>query len=408
MDFCSKRYGLLHVPSLAVVLNVEAQSERVGHALKAAVSPDGNPTAVAELSDRERTELAHRLTTEVHERRHFHDILLTPLGNLLFAFSLARSAAILLASQGLEQNRGRDVFLPLGPDAAGVRSELLEKVRALERDYAAACDSAKYSFEASATIMQLEAARRDLGDEVYDKLYKDFAKDPRYGTAVKAVWLFSGRVPRADRARLVTLMNRLILLTLSDNLKDRADPHDTVLATLLSRLLDAKPREILPALELVASKTWSAIEANLNLYGDYFAVSIQPVLERVLRLFPNPDGKIVAVYRQVLSEFKGVGDEMRAKVIARPDSYVSYEQYSNTEWCEPFVYSYPHSGETGPLAEKSAPTKHLSAAWRQFTLAYAPSGALMEQVDFLHPLKGLWLRNLETLLGVTFARRFAF
>lgn len=405
MDFCNKRYGLLHVPSLAVLLNRKA-SDEVHRLLSAGQPPVETFAAAAHLPEAEQVDLAHRMTTRAHERRHFHDVLLTPVGNQLFVSALGRSAVTLLLAKKLSRNRGRHLPLPLGTETIGMTQEILDLHNDFERQYLRNSGAARFVFEASATLMQLTIALRDLKGRAFDLLVADFARDPRYGTPLNCLRILLARVTAAERYRLATCFNIFIQLCLSNPNLPRPDrTHDDTFATMMGSMLDKKSGELLAAMERAVEGSWTSVEENLNLFGDYFAKDALHALERVIALYGKDHQDIANIYRTVMDEFSGAAREMRQKVIASPDDYVTGERYLEASWCEPFEYAFSPCDETLPRSWAPAGPQ-LSDAWRDFTYAFAPVGALMEPRDYLHPLQGPWLRQMERMFDIRFTRRF--
>lgn len=111
-SFCGKVYGYVAPPTLAIFIDDSPVSPTVRAALDSFIrTKQMAPPGGLEWQPRETEEYVNRATVIEHERRHFHDLLATQIGNHLFLSSLALTIHLLGGGDPRES-----VSVPTCPD----------------------------------------------------------------------------------------------------------------------------------------------------------------------------------------------------------------------------------------------------------------------------------------------------
>src|SRR5438552_679069 len=114
---CAHAYGFVIPAAPAIFIDFSPTSADVTAALQAFIST-GQIVPPPNLSGTDTIEYLHRATAFIHERRHFHDLVATPLGHHLF-FSGVNLAITLLTTLDRRARQGVPILLPLGCGGIG-------------------------------------------------------------------------------------------------------------------------------------------------------------------------------------------------------------------------------------------------------------------------------------------------
>ena len=111
---CAHAYGFVIPAAPAIFIDFSPTSADVTAALQSFISTKQivPPPNLRWTRPADTVEYLHRATAMIHERRHFHDLLATPLGNHLF-FSGVNFAITLLTTLDRRARRGVPILLPL-------------------------------------------------------------------------------------------------------------------------------------------------------------------------------------------------------------------------------------------------------------------------------------------------------
>ena len=133
-NFCSPKYGSFHLPSLFAFVHPLSGIAEVDGVLRRGFTPESAAEEIAQLPDDHARLLVQHTTALMHERRHLHDTLVTPVGRALFrsAFGGAVSAIALLRQCHRE---GDEVLLPLKRPDGEEEQGLFDAVQIFAREY---------------------------------------------------------------------------------------------------------------------------------------------------------------------------------------------------------------------------------------------------------------------------------
>lgn len=408
MDLCSKHYGFLHLPSLAVFVNPYSPYPQVRAILTSRKSLPEMAARLPSLSPEERQDLAHRLTTLIHERRHFHDVLLSVVGNSLFFTSLIRSVALCPLRTQLDKLAGQHVILPLNDSTPGIEPGFVDAPRPFEEKYARVITSSNDALEASAVLTQLVFAVRHASGLAFLHLVADFLRDPHYGSTLAALGnLLEGL--DSDRARQVlNAYHRFLLIVLSESPLNLDDPTpDDLLKQLLEKAQivkeQASAEPIEAVLNHVADSSWDAVDTNTNLNEERIKRWME-ILEGAFKSLKIADG-IAEYYRGVAREFAEAASRMRSTIKSAPLKYTDPVAYLDSEWPEPFTYFFREDGSFEPTNIGQPWEPFTRKLWYDFTIGLSPTEILLEKPSFRHPLQRMWLQGMRDSMDVIFRRR---
>jgi hypothetical protein len=159
-------YGFLHLPTLIAFVDPVPRDPEILRVLQGGLeSPECSKMLREGAPDRQ-LDLYHRLGAITHERRHFHDVLLTPHGNDLvrrgFLYSLL-TIQLLVHLIHRSRSASRPVIaLPLTGTSA--RTDLFSVANDRRKDFNSSVISGRISMEASATFAQALQVFIDFGE----------------------------------------------------------------------------------------------------------------------------------------------------------------------------------------------------------------------------------------------------
>jgi hypothetical protein len=162
-------------------------------------------------------------------------------------------------------------------------------------------------------------------------------------------------------------------------------------------------------------------------------------IDRVIRRDDDAGG-LAAIVRAAFDEFRRSARDARKQVLADERTYIRLDGYVDFagDLIEPCLYHYSVVDEDSlseqpvDLSEGEFAAQHVyrveggrtlyshrvspadvslgkrtmdRRVWTDFMQSVGGSVALLEEVDWLHPAKTLWLRHMETATGIRFVRR---
>ena len=402
MDLCSTHYGFLHLPSLVAFTNPHSPYSSVARLFMSGTSLLEMARHARSLDVDQRRDFAHRATTWFHERRHFHDVLLTPLGNALFFAELSRAAALLPWLPKLQSFKGQILELPMSADTPGMRS-FVDAYQPVALPYASLIASARDTMEASAVLAQLAFAMRYVSDTAFVALMQDFLREPRYGYPIQVLGDLVGAPTAAtDARRVFVAYARLLLLVMSDPPVGRKQSHDATLRKLMDKARQVDRSKLASTMESIVQTTWRDVRRNLLLNEERTERWLGG-LEHPLRLRGIP-GELAEMFRRVAREFAGASVDMRRRVCEKPEDYCDLSRYIEADWPEPLTALFHSDGSFRFTDVGARWCPFTRESWSQFAVALAPLGVLVEDPAFRHPLVRPWRANLEQNVGVRLAR----
>jgi len=433
VDFCNRDFGFFDVASLLVCLNPYSRHDAARERLMRGARDESMLNADG-LSGEARTDFVHRVSTYFHERKHFHDLLLTPYGNRIIREQF--EYVVICASLFMRRRwkRGDRLELPLRPPAIDPADyELLVRYRNLAH---ATIEHARAACELSAMLAQVQAIWMWSDEETTYAAMEEWRNVPLYGEMVSHLFDWPEEIGDLHD-ELSRAMHRIVLaLGLG-----KSNSNDDSLGTLadvfrrLRSIIDANPREGTRLAVRASHEGWKAMIPNFKSAQDSNAKFAAKVRER-LQPWPQVVRELVI---ELVDEFSVQAAALQKLVSDDPDAYVHLSRYVTERkltmprmlffsveddlavFDEPLdVDHYPlaaqnvHDLEDGqrkysyrlvPATPPNAAT--MSERWEVYARDLCAFTALFEPVDWNHPLKKLALNNLEKAGGVTFVRRFA-
>jgi hypothetical protein len=401
LDLCSTHYGFLQLPSLVVFVNIHSQYPEVHEILTSGTPLSDMIRASAELPSDQRRDMAHRVTTWIHERRHFHDVLLTPVGNALFFGELSRVATLVALLPTLRHFQGSILRLPITTDTEGL-GEYVQAYELFATPYSRIVESARQALEASAVAAQLTFAIRHIGDDGLVRLVADFFSDPRYGDPLSRFGQLAYGEP--NQRSLTVSYSKLLLLILSSHPYGRQTSHDDTLRKLLDASGDARLKgKRASALKGVVADTWNIVTRDIALSAGRNEACLDG-LAKVLSM-KGASPALSDVFRGVAAEFISAAADMRKRVIEDPDEYCDMARYLKAKWPQPIAATFVSGGGYQFVDADASGCPFNRELWSNFAVALVPHAFLAEDPPFAHPLMQVWRHNLEHNLGVRIARR---
>jgi hypothetical protein len=435
MDLCNKVYGFIHLPSLIVFVNPFSPHKSVKDFMLNEISLDNVESLVNTLPREEGVDLLHRLSSLFHERKHFHDLLITPFGNRLvrLGFKYALAAALTLSDRNWEPDS--EVELPLGPGTTK-DARVLERAQKFQQEFISAFHSARLTLEASATLAQLQFIWTVYGANSAYAAYDDFAGSQDYSKVLHS-FNETGKKLSFGSEWYSVFAHQLLLISLgSDEPLGNHDSHDAFLTDIFRRAEAFPPREAQRRLAEAVKRGWEVVESNMEI-ADKDNERFLEELERLRSKYPS------AIYEGVLPalrDFCSKSRVARSNFLDNRDDYFSLRKYVLNDPIKvgPLVYMYSDEdelslskeplsldtedivatakyevGEDGPVYSYRLQPGELSSevpldkyAWVNFAKGPAGAVTLLEQIDWLHPLQSYWLRGVEPLVKIRFSRRW--
>lgn len=420
------------MPSLLAFVHPLSGVAEVDVVLRRGFAPTDLEAVLAPLSDDHARLLLQHTTALIHERRHLHDTLVTPVGRALFrsAFGGAVSAVTLLKEC---HRRGDEVLLPLERPEGDERG-LFDIIQVFAREYEKLFDSAQHVLEFSATLAQLGFCMKHAGERGFRLAVQDFQEDERYGVILEALEV-AARRNAAHADRLLPAVAEYVLALLSEA------PHPTGGAASHDHALGGKLMDLMRDPDGVPK-----LEAERDRMRRHFATNVQAAdelehrgkakLAEYSRLLGADLGKIVT---SAMDDFHARAQGATARVLQDPARYTDVGRYLSEPWPEPLLYSFADglnlerserslAGEAvGPYEEVAevdedgktfygvrlrpvllpsggAADQMDLRAWVPFS-GFAGAGMLVAQTEWEHPFSRYWRKALEKATGLRFKRR---
>lgn len=424
MELCNRTFGFFDVATLIVLVNPFSADPAVRRLV---LELDADTVIPDDIQGEARVDLMHRLTTYFHERKHFHDMLLTPEGNRIVRLHILY-AALCMSIYTRRQWRKGTVELPLrAPDVAAEDLELIMKMRGRVH---AALQRSRSACELSALLAQIQTVWQFFGEDATAALLADFRDATGYGPL--AAHLSGWDVPESARADVNRAFHQVVLAV---GLGSTAIEEDSAaqLSEVMSRLREVVARGSRGVAQVVAAgdAAWRTMFDNLEeaaAENELFIADIQR------RLDGWPEA-IQQMYAVITHEFAAEAAALQESVAAEPDAYLRSDRYvSELRFAAPRLYYYSDDPATSLFTEPLNVDEHLLASYEVFDeprgkrYAYRlfpakePEGswafsemwehfaqvagttALFEETDWNHPLRTWFLRRMADE-GVRFVRR---
>ena len=433
MDLCNQSYGFLHLPSLFVFLNPYSRVPSIRQFFVEGIHIERVPAFVRTLPESDAKDLLQMLTCYVNERKHFHDLLITPYGN-----GLARSAfRAAMVTTALFSDRKRepplDAGLPLG--ASFLRTPtLLELARRTYQECVALLERGVLTLEASASLAQQQFGWQHVGREAVEILQ---TRDPRYSAVLAALSKLGERVAE-DVPGFGTILHKLLLIALGRVPSDGQQHPDEVLAEAVLQFATVPEKALKDRLAKAVEEGWKVVRQNMRISdedNERFLIDIGRLMTKA-----GAASEITESVRCAFADFTAKARRARDEILGNEQAFLRLDGYANFEGAlvEPCLYHFSVMDEASlseeplTLGEGELAAQHVyelrngkrlyshrvnraemglergtmdNRAWVDFVMGVGGSVALLEEVDWLHPVKTLWLRQMEERSGLRFYRR---
>lgn len=395
---------------------------------------------MGELSQEENEDFVVRFSAYVHERQHFHDVLLTPYGSKLMRafFKLGVRVFALLGQVAQYSHSGIKIPLPLSKENVHDQNLLHQAYY-----YYNICNNlikdARYTFECSAVISQSLIVLDGLGYPGVAALKKKFAKSRLYGGLPSSFSWIIDDILKAGEEVSVRQMRQLIFMALS------TEAPDATLMNYIYSLLDTSKRlkqghklkvSLRDTLDNAHDAIHHELTQQLGKNINYFLTELLDEMEQFK--FPSVAKD---TFLEAFVSFMGASTKARKTFIETPNIILDGYGLLNApdDFIEPHTYIFtqpindhaailendfePDTDDLFVIKEVHTPDRIIRilrlapSPWRignnflkktpWIEMAKGPSGAVsfLESPDFLHPLKSWWLRAAESDLGLKFVRR---
>lgn len=431
MELCDRQYGFLHIPSLMVFVDPYSKFDAVREFLREGRSSPGEFERLrTSLEPEAEQDLIQRFTSLHHEIKHFHDLLLTPFGNAVIrsSFKYAISAAALLKDGAWES--GTYVDLPLRSGSTKTPGAV-DRVLKRREECIQLIQSARLTLEALASLAQRQLAWTQFGIAAHEALQTDLLSDPTYSALLDVLAPVVHRVVSDEE--LLTILHRILLIGLGRN-DGSPDAFPKMLVQAINRSGD---RFTIDRLNEGIAKAWTVMTGNMRETDEINAKFLADVRSRITL----GSSVLDEACQNAITDFCSKSRLLRSQFLEDPDSYVSLLKYSDTvvKLVSPLIYFYSVNDElslsTEPLdlslndlyaqavfKKSGSDVQYFShrlrpvdwemsvvaldrSVWTEF--AQLSGGvALLEEVDWLHPLNTFWLKSVEDLKGIRFRRTF--
>ena len=436
MDLCDREYGFLHLPSLLVFLNPWSEDPAVSDFIVNQLWHPKAPKKAAMLPPESFADLLHRVGSLVHERKHFHDLLLTPFGNRLVRLSFQYALSVYALFQSREWRPGQTIAVPAGAEAFP-QEEALRRVLAKRDEFLRAFESGRMLLEATAVLAQREFAWTVFGEHAHTIVCAQLASHPVYSSLLRALEVVGSRIGAPTRG-FARIAHMLLLAYLGRGVQpDGSSSHTGAFIAVLERLSALHPGSF-GQVEQATQAAWVIAEGNMGIEEEENAKFLDLLRDKAHRWAPPP---LAENLRATWADFSAKARVMHELFRRQRDTYLNLDLYvqGEGEWVEPLTYLYCVRDDlclgTEPLdlkreelvahVEYEDPvTKAKRYSYRVMPAAVPLSGpcmdrslwvtfarslggvvTLLEPLDWLHPLQAHWLRLTERLTGVRFVRR---
>lgn len=434
MDLCSKTYGFIHLPSLIVFVNPFSPHESITDKLLGGSVLQDVDNFVKGVTDGERLDFIQRFSSMFHERKHFHDLLITPMGNSLvrLGFKYALTCAMVFIDRGWDPEA--EVAIPLGPETTKTAG-LVARAKQVQQQFTESFHSARLIFEASATYAQLQFIWTNFGEDAALATHADFWKVSDYSKVLDGFVRVRNKLASGfNDSWFAAASHQLLLVGLGHDEPPRGhNSHDGFIADVLEKVQSFLPPEAKGRLQEALKRGWEVVESNM-------AISDRNN-EMFLEWLEKRSSSFAAVNQSVIDSFRDfcIKSKMaRQDLLDNPEDFFSLERYVTRDPIRvgPLIYFYsdedelslspdPLDLETEDLVAQTqhkisedksiyshrlqpsrfAPRVELDKkAWINFAKSTAGTVALMETLDWLHPFQSFWLRMVEPLVNVRFTR----
>jgi hypothetical protein len=434
MDLCNKTYGFIHLPSLIVFVNPFSPHVSVRDKLLGGSVLDDVDNFVKGLTDSERVDFIQRFSSIFHERKHFHDLLITPLGNSLvrLGFKYALTSAIVFIDRGWDPQA--EIEIPLRPESTKTAG-LVARAKQVQQQFTESFHSARLLLEASATYAQLQFIWTNFGEDAALAAYADFWTVSDYSKVLDGFVRVRNKLSADfNDPWFATASHQLLLVGLgSDGAPAGHSSHDGFIADVLEKIQSFSPAKAKDRLQEGLKRGWDVVEANMAITDKDNEVFLES-LEKMSASFEAVNESVVESFRDFCVKSKMA----RKDLLDNPDEFFSLERYVTNDPIRvgPLIYFYsddddfslfpaPLDLETEDMVAqaqyKTSEDKFLYShrlqpsrfeprveldkkAWVNFAKSTGGTVALMETLDWLHPFQSFWLRMMEPLVNVRFTR----
>jgi hypothetical protein len=420
----------MHLPSLIVFVDPYSRFDVVREFLREGrFSPDEFERLRTSIEPEAQKDLIQRITSLHHEIKHFHDLLLTPFGNAVIrsSFKYAISASVLLRDGAWKS--GDSVDLPLRPGSTKTH-EAVDRVLKRQDECIQLIQSARLTLEALASLAQRQLAWTQFGISAQDTLEIDLLTDPTYCALLEFLVPVLRRVVPDDE--LPTILHQVLLIGLGCS-EGSPDAFPKVLVQAIDKSGGIFTVE---RLNDGIAKGWTVMIKNMketDEINDKFLADVSHIT--------LGSAGLDEALQNAITDYCSKSRLLRSQFLEDPDSYVSLFKYVDkvVKLVSPLIYFYSVNDELSlfeepldlSLNDLSAQTvfkkpgsdvmyyshrlhpvnwKTNSVAldrsvWTEYAKLFG-GVALVEEVDWLHPLNTFWLKSVENHEGIRFRRSF--
>jgi hypothetical protein len=255
-------YGFIDPGSLVAFINPFSPNPAITRALTGQSAFVRGRELLAQLTNEDdHRDLVVRLSSLIHERQHFHDLLLSPFGGRVFRAHLAvRLESTRLYVQLLADAETTEVRIPLAADS-GLAASDLERVYGWQKTTHELLEHGRQTLEANAVLSQRLFVWDQLGAAALQALDDALSESLVYGATYQELDRLAAGALRHD----VPIVAAARLLFTSALAQERPDDHldeslwllksavdglvsvrqlDDLCATRLQHLLDACPGSV--------------------------------------------------------------------------------------------------------------------------------------------------------------------
>lgn len=340
MDFCNRAYGFFHLPTLMIFINPFSQDKAVKDFFL-----DGPPlkkinSFIATHEREQSKDLLQRLSSLVHEQKHFHDILLTPYGNTLVrqSFKYAMAAFVLFSNRNWKPESSVPLPLQAGyilePDALERASKIRKEAMNLRR-------SARLTLEALATLAQLQFLWTMYGEEAALAVQEDFAPYTEYSGILKE-FIDLGNNLSFISDHFGALIHQILLIGLgTPEPSSIANSHDEFFKAVCEKIRNLPINRAEQLLKAAIKQAWVVVEENMQITetdNDKFLAA----LEKVMAWAPPEVAEAVV---KAFDDFRLKSRAFRSEFLRDKEAYLHLDRYSNGDatFVEPLVYLYSNN-----------------------------------------------------------------
>lgn len=262
MDLCDRDYGFLHLPSCFVFLNPWSADPTVTDFIQRHLWQPDRVARAARLREPSLTEVVNRVGSLVHERKHFHDLLLTPYGNRLVRTSFEYALSLFWVFDALPWARGQRIDLPLQSGDVPAASREFEEVLAQREQLRTLLKSGHMVLEATAALTQRQFTWTCFGSRAHALVELDLARHPVYSAILRAFEVIGYGLGNPTEWGLI--VHLLLLAVLGRGVPSAGHrSHTSQCIDLLDKLSKRTPF-ILSTLVPVIEAAWKGAESNME------------------------------------------------------------------------------------------------------------------------------------------------